>query len=212
MLFMKDIVIFDFDGVIADTFALAIKAANNLAVEIGREPIPKADIPKLREMSASEILKYLGISKFKASKYITRLRLVMNEEMNKSLLINNMDNIFKKITEEGYLLGIVTTNSIENVSKVIDTSIFEFVEHVGALNGKDKALRKKKKLYNIIYVGDEARDIKAAQKAGVPIMAVSWGYTSGKRLKKESPDVLVNSPIEIVKEATRLFNLKEVLK
>ena len=51
----------------------------------------------------------------------------------------------------------------------------------------------------IIYVGDEVRDIQACKKIGVKIIAVSWGYNSKEILDREKPDYLVNKPIEIPK-------------
>ena len=49
-----------------------------------------------------------------------------------------------------------------------------------------------------LYVGDETRDIEAAQKAGVSIAAVTWGYNSAEVLRRFSPDYLVNRPDELL--------------
>jgi phosphoglycolate phosphatase len=50
----------------------------------------------------------------------------------------------------------------------------------------------------VIYVGDEDRDIIAAKKAKIKNIAVSWGYNSKNKLRQLNPDFLVNSPKEMV--------------
>ena len=58
---------------------------------------------------------------------------------------------------------------------------------------KDKDL----KLSEMIYIGDETRDIQAAKKAGIRSAAVTWGYNSRKALEAQSPDYLIHSPQEL---------------
>ena len=52
-----------------------------------------------------------------------------------------------------------------------------------------------------IYVGDETRDVEAARKAGVQIIAVGWGLNSRASLLLQNPDFIVDSPEEL----TQLF-------
>ena len=47
---------------------------------------------------------------------------------------------------------------------------------------------------NVLYIGDETRDISAARKCGIRSVAVSWGYNSRKALSADSPDYLVETP------------------
>ena len=64
-----------------------------------------------------------------------------------------------------------------------------------------KHLLKEKNFSNgdMVYVGDEVRDIKAAKKARVRVIAVTWGLNSRKILEKEHPDYLVDRPQELLK-------------
>jgi phosphoglycolate phosphatase len=49
----------------------------------------------------------------------------------------------------------------------------------------------------IFFVGDELRDIEAAQETGVHIAAVTWGYNSTPALTEAAPDYLFTNPSEI---------------
>lgn len=50
----------------------------------------------------------------------------------------------------------------------------------------------------VIYVGDEDRDIIAAKKTKIKTIAVTWGFNTNEKLSRENPDYLVDSPIQIV--------------
>ena len=44
----------------------------------------------------------------------------------------------------------------------------------------------------VVYIGDEARDIDAAQKVGIPIISVTWGFNSSDVLSRHC--LLYTSP------------------
>jgi len=49
----------------------------------------------------------------------------------------------------------------------------------------------------VVYVGDEARDIEACQKADIAVITVSWGFHRKEVLREKNPTYLVDSPEEI---------------
>ncbi|MCX6820719.1 MAG: HAD hydrolase-like protein, partial [Candidatus Aenigmarchaeota archaeon] len=52
---------------------------------------------------------------------------------------------------------------------------------------------------DVVYVGDEVRDIEAARKVGVKVIAVGWGINKSRRLKAEKPDFFVRTPVQLLK-------------
>ena len=44
-----------------------------------------------------------------------------------------------------------------------------------------------------LFVGDSRSDVLAARAAGVPVVAVSYGYNHGQSIATENPDLLVDS-------------------
>ena len=44
-----------------------------------------------------------------------------------------------------------------------------------------------------LFVGDSRSDVLAAKAAGVPVVAVSYGYNHGQPIAAETPDLLVDS-------------------
>jgi HAD superfamily hydrolase (TIGR01549 family) len=45
-----------------------------------------------------------------------------------------------------------------------------------------------------IYVGDMVEDIQACRKAGIKVVAVTWGLHSRRRLESEKPDYMADTP------------------
>jgi phosphoglycolate phosphatase len=109
--------------------------------------------------------------------------------------------------KSNYKIGIVSSNSkdiiIDTLKKDNIENLFEFVYSESSLFGKHLVLKKMCKKHNInpldvIYVGDEDRDIIAAKKAGIKNIAVTWGFNSKEKLSRENPDYLVDSPMQIL--------------
>ncbi|MGL5794649.1 MAG: HAD hydrolase-like protein, partial [Waterburya sp.] len=51
---------------------------------------------------------------------------------------------------------------------------------------------------DVIYVGDETRDIRSARKSNVGIVAVGWGFNSAEILQEYQPDYLIYQPQELL--------------
>ena len=51
----------------------------------------------------------------------------------------------------------------------------------------------------MIYVGDEVRDVKAAHKAGVNIAGVTWGFNTRRSLAELEPRWLLSDPEDLSK-------------
>jgi len=55
-----------------------------------------------------------------------------------------------------------------------------------------------------VYIGDEARDVDGAKRAGVHMIAVGWGYNDPELLKAHNPDSVVYKPEEIIAEVEKV--------
>lgn len=79
-----------------------------------------------------------------------------------------------------------------------ELSIFDFVNTSGVL-GKEREIKKLKRKGGIfVYIGDEARDVKAGRRAKVKTVAVPWGLGSKKALLRARPDILIEEPRDLL--------------
>ena len=103
-------------------------------------------------------------------------------------------------------MGIVTSNGQKNVKVFVENNnlnIFDYIFCDTSIFGKEKVLKKFLEQYsiakeNVMYIGDEIRDIQACQNVGIKIISVAWGFNSKEGLSKSNPDFLVNSSAELL--------------
>jgi phosphoglycolate phosphatase len=50
----------------------------------------------------------------------------------------------------------------------------------------------------IFFVGDTPIDIRTGKASGMMTVAVTWGFRSIHELQKESPDIIINRPMELL--------------
>ena len=204
---MKSI-IFDFDGTIADSFEVILRITNQLAAEFGFLPVQPEDVHRLKDLSSREIVRQSKVAPFKLPFLMRRLRGELNREIRYLKPICGMKAALLTLKQQGYQLGIVTSNSRENVIAFLEAQdlaeIFDFVGSGLALFGKGRVIQRLLKQHHlapqdVIYVGDETRDIEAARKIGIKVISVSWGFNSTQALAAENPDYLIHQPDELLK-------------
>ncbi|MBW4669363.1 MAG: HAD-IA family hydrolase [Cyanomargarita calcarea GSE-NOS-MK-12-04C] len=200
-------VIFDFDGTIADTVDALVSIANRLALEFGYIQITPEELTLLRNLNSREIIKYSGISIFKIPFLVKKVKSELKSKIQELKPIEGMKEALTILKNDGHRLGIITSNSQENVTAFLKANdldnLFEFIQSGVTIFGKttiiNNVLRQKHlKPQEVIYVGDETRDVEASKKANIKVVAVSWGFNSQEILSKENPNFLINHPRELL--------------
>jgi len=204
----KKVLIFDFDGTLADTLEVIVKITNDLAEEFGYPPSNQEDLAKIRHLGAWQVIQRSGVSVFKLPLLVRKLQKRLSQEIENTNLFPGMQETLGELKASGHILGVVTSNSGENVHKFLVAhqmqDIFDFVASSTTLFGKHRTLKKiiakhHFDLGNTIYIGDETRDIEAAHKIGLEVMAVSWGFNSVEALATHTPEYLIHSPLDLIK-------------
>ena len=147
---MKKVVIFDFDGTIADTFGIFVQIANRLSTKFGYNSIKKSDIARLRSKKGQEVLKDLGISFIKLPFVVKKYRSEVNKEIKNAHPIKGIRETLVNLKKRKYTLGILTSNSLANVNiflKKHKLDMFDFVHSEKNIFGKPHALKQLLKLH-----------------------------------------------------------------
>ena len=202
----KKVVIFDFDGTIADTLVSVMNILNCLSDEFGFIKVTGENIDELRNKKLREILKDSGISMLKMFSISKRIKSELNKQIEYIRPVSGIEEVLLELKGNKYELGILTSNSKENVSKFLkknNLELFDFIHSESSILGKNKAMHDLLKKHGIrpeevIYVGDDTRDIEAARKTNIEIVAVSWGYNSKQLLEKQNPDFLIDNPRQLI--------------
>lgn len=201
------VIIFDFDGTIADSLDAVVNITNRLAVEFGYQPPSLEDIEKIKNLSSRQIIQFSGVSIFKLPFLLRKVRIRLNNQIQDLKPFPGIKETFTELKAQGNQLGIITSNSKENVSIFLKENefieLFDFIYSAPTIFGKHKVINSFSKKQNIqnnemVYVGDETRDIEAARKSRIKVISVSWGFNSKEVLAKHHPDFLIDKPSELL--------------
>ncbi|ABR49090.1 HAD-superfamily hydrolase, subfamily IA, variant 1 [Alkaliphilus metalliredigens QYMF] len=199
-------IIFDFDGTLVDSLDIAINAVNKLSDKFGFKKVKKEEFDFLRKLSIPERCKHLSVPMYKLPFWAAHFYNEYKSSIQDIALFEGIKEVLDELRNRGYELAIISSNSEDNIREFLEKNQIYSIKEVFAskhIFGKDKVLNafmKKEKLSNseIIYVGDEERDILACKKVGVKIISVSWGFDLLETIKQKEPDYIVNSPEEIL--------------
>ncbi len=188
------LVAFDFDGTVADSFTCFLHVLNQTAGMLGFRTVEPSMFDELRAMSSDEIRRYLKIPWWKIPRIATAMRRGMFERIDEVSLFPGVTPLWHTLSQSGVTLGIVTSNSYENISRVMGTENLKLISHVECnigLMGKRRPLRRLLKQSGVagsaaLYIGDEKRDAEAARAAGWDFIGVAWGYAKPEVLQPHS--------------------------
>lgn len=199
------LIIFDFDGTLADTFPWFAANINKAAALFYFRRVVQEDYDKLRGLNSQQLLKHLGISWWKIPFISIYMRKLMARNLSGIKLFKDMELLLEKMEQQNVQLAIVSSNSSENIKTILGDKAryFSYFECRSSLFGKHKKFIQLLNKTNAspaetLAIGDEIRDIEAAKLAGIYSGAVTWGYALPEALKAADPDFLFTSAEDVV--------------
>jgi HAD superfamily hydrolase (TIGR01549 family) len=201
-------VIFDFDGTLADTREAAFRIYNRLAPDYGARAIRLEEIAELRHLGLRDLLKKLEVRQRHVPSLLRKGKAMLREYLPELQPCAGVFEELPAIRARVRHCGILTSNSVENVELFLEKhgarEHFDFVSSCRRLKGKAKYLRAIARTYSLdpaemLYVGDEVRDVRASRKAGVPVAVVGWGFNSVQALRESGPNWLLQEARELAR-------------
>jgi phosphoglycolate phosphatase len=208
-----DAVIFDLDGTLVDTLHDIGGSANHALVSHGREPLP--------------VERYRLLVGDGARMLITRAAPDADEPARDSILAAfrrhylehlvdhtrpypGIESMLEAMVARGLPLAVLS-NKPDDATRALVRALFPTVPF-DAVRGERAGTPKKPhpaaaielaRLLDVeparcLFVGDTAIDIETARSAGMPVVAVLWGFRERDELAALRPDALVAQPAEIV--------------
>ncbi len=197
------LIVWDFDGTLADTLALSVEIFNAFAARHGFRPLD--DLAAARGLNTRTFFWKYRIPLWKLPKLGADYRAAVRGRMASIRLFAGLADLIRDLRGGGCRLGVLSSNAAENIRACLDANgageAFDFVVGYPRLFGKATAIRKLLRREGVgprefLYVGDEVRDVEAARKAGVDVAAVAWGYNTAELLAGAAPTYLWPSPDE----------------
>jgi len=199
------LIIFDFDGTIADSTHLTFQIYEKLSESFGLKAFTETEIIELKALTMHERLKKHQISIFQVPRLARKTRKIVSELMTEIKPFDGMKDVMETLTHKGYEIGIVSSNSKKNITKFLNHYGFphpKLIYGKASFFGKRKHLKRmhrKLKSNDTYYVGDEIRDILACEGIEIKMIAVTWGFDDEALLKETNPSYIARKPEEIIK-------------
>ncbi|OZI72049.1 HAD hydrolase-like protein [Bordetella genomosp. 12] len=201
------LVAFDFDGTLADTLPWMESILHDVAEKFGFRKPDAEERLRLRQHSAYDIMKQLGIPLWKAPAILAFVRQAMEDAVPKVSLFPGVDAMLRAVHGSGSRMAVVSSNSTANVQRVLGPALAPLIADYACgtdLFGKPAKIEHLLRDTHIaasqaILIGDEIRDIEAARKTGVDSGVVAWGYNREATLREHQPDLVFSNVHELAR-------------
>lgn len=200
------LLLFDFDGVLADSLSFYAETVRRILERIGT-PIVRSrdDYLDLFEGNFYESLKSRGVDLPAFSSAAKEMLPAMDYSAMKPF--PGFPPVLAALASN-CLLVVVSSNSAPVIEKALDR--FGHLRYFQDILGSDFLFSKQEKIVHALskygydpadtyYIGDTTGDIVEAKAAGVLSVAATWGWHSRPKLAGLSPDYIVDNPEELLK-------------
>lgn len=208
------LVIFDFDGTIADTKEGIAETLNQSLINFGYLPVAPERIYGLIGLSLGTIFeRILGreISKEHVESLVEYYREIYDSVApTKTKLFDGIQEVLDYFEKTQTLIAIATSKGLRGVTRMLDTLR---IRDQFACIITDHSVAKKKPHPDVLrcilneldiaskdamIVGDTVYDVKMGKNAGVDTCAVTYGVHGHEELSRELPTYLIDSPRELL--------------
>ncbi|WP_025691509.1 HAD hydrolase-like protein [Paenibacillus zanthoxyli] len=199
-------IIFDFDGTIVDSGRVVFDLFNKFADKYDYKRVPERDAELIRSLPVRERFKMLKVPVHKVPLLTMDVVRKYKEAIPNLKISHELKNVLKELKNRGVNLILISANSKENIKQFLKINQMEWFDDVITANrffGRHLAINSYLKTAGIsrddvVFVGDEHRDILACRKSQIKIISVTWGYDLERLLRQSDPDYIARKPSDIL--------------
>lgn len=196
------LVIFDFDGTLANSGDWFLSIADHLAERFKFRKVAPDEVETLRGRTTGEVIRQLGIPRWKLPAMGRYVHALLAAQTDRIALFDGVAALLEQVAASGAQIALVTSNAEDNARAILgpeNAARITWFECGASLFGKApryrRVLRKSgTSAADAISIGDETRDIVAARKVGICTGAVLWGYANRAALTALEPDAVFETP------------------
>ncbi len=203
---MRKGVVFDFDGVIIDSFEVQKKALLGSYQMVAGEGSPSLEeFFSYSGDSIENIFRQMNLPLTMVEPY----KKISRENLDSIIVFDGIPEILAHLKKRGYKIGLCTGKNRERTVEILDylklSQYFnavvcsDDVEHPkpapDSLESAIQCMGLDKS--NVVMIGDAPNDIKCAKHLNVKSVAVTWGEIQRSRLEQEQPDRIIDAVCEL---------------
>lgn len=195
-------IIFDFDGVIIDSFKVQEKALlESYQMIVGEGKPSLEEFFSCSGDSIENIFRHMGLPLTMVEPY----KKISRENMDCITVFEGIVELLEHLKKQGYKIGLCTGKNRERTLEILEyldlSQYFDVVicsDDVARPKPAPDSLELAIQLLGIdgkraVMVGDAPNDIKCAKSLKVKSIAVTWGEIEQTVLEREQPDCIAGS-------------------
>ncbi|MBT4823782.1 HAD family hydrolase [Candidatus Woesearchaeota archaeon] len=203
------LIIFDYDGVLIDTFTVTCQIYNKLFSDLDKKEFSEEEFKDFFDIDWFKSLAKIGL---KTEENIQKCKELYSYYMHKHNSqvkpCTEIPELLHELKKQGYKIAIVSNNINENIiPKLENENLHEFFDLI--VDAKD-GLKPNPDGINVvlsklgikpdeaILIGDMDGDIEAAKNANLKkAIGVTWGFHTKERLI--NADIIIDSALDLLK-------------
>ena len=199
------LVVFDFDGTLADSAPYFRSVLNQLARKHGFRELGEAEMEAMRGVDSRNLLREMRVPAWKLPLIARHMRGLAARDAAQIRLFPGVDALLARLHAAGVRIAIVSSNAESNIRRILGPENAALVAHYAcgaSIFGKAAKFRGVLRASGVprertLCIGDEARDTEAAAAERLPSAAVTWGYATPELLRAQGPTHVFDSIDEI---------------
>lgn len=198
------LLIWDFDGTLVDSLEVALDVYRKLEVSHSLPPI--ADPELVRDLSLTQFLSQFQVPVRRVPLLFAAFLREFRSRLDSVQIHAGIGDLLTGLHAEGVRHAVISSNSKANIQQCLKThglnGLFDFVIGTSRVHGKQRRISKALKAVgetadDVLYIGDEVRDVEACRAIPLDVAAVEWGLNSAKALESASPTFQVSQPHQL---------------
>ncbi|MFL0364000.1 HAD-IA family hydrolase [Pseudobacillus sp. 179-B 2D1 NHS] len=203
---MVKYMVFDFDGTLANSIELFIAGYNDLAAKEGYREMKIEDIDLLKKMTIPERCRHLNFPMRSIPLAAPKLYRYLRKSEKCLPFYPGIKDMLDQLNQQGIKMAIISSNATDIIARSLKAHQIDYIEDILCskhIFTKDKLMKKlmnkhRLKPSDVLYVGDEERDISASKRAGIKVVWVAWGYDDEAIALKANPDYIARQPSDVL--------------
>lgn len=189
------IVLFDFDGVIVDTFEMCLKLGQRQYPDLNAETYRDFSNGNVQELIAERERVSPRVDMFDYFAAYTPLMMEREPVKGIAQILHTLASKYPLI-----IVSATIESPIGDYLSKYDLSKY-FAEILGRNNGQSKTVKIQDvvtrygvQAQNVVFITDTLGDLKEANKVGVKTIGVTWGFHQKERLARGNPNAIIEDP------------------
>jgi phosphoglycolate phosphatase len=193
--------VFDFDGTLADSQETVTELFSGLASKYGFAQLTPKEI---KHRSGLPLLKQIQLLLF-IRKVDPEFKDLYRDNIGRIRPVEGIADVLRQLNRMGFDLSIISSNRRDNIELFLDMhglAFFTEIISTRGLSGKPKSIRefmrKRQGGGELLYIGDEIRDVRACNKAATDIAFVTWGLDGAEDISGLDVKFVLDDPSKLL--------------